>query len=156
MPRILSASAQVRVKNLLWELNRVRKMDGVSLKSSILKAADDKTAPDDPFMLSQVGTIVKRIRAKTDPAGSAELGLAEKKAGLLALGRRVATSAGAMFKRKPPVTVAPVVKPPAPFKSTRGGAAPVDSNLLSGAMGNKFTAERAMTLLKAALLRISA
>lgn len=164
MARILGASAQMRVKHLLRELNHVRKMDSASVRNSIMKAADDKTAPEDPFMLSQVGTIIKRIRAKTDPSGSAELGLAAKEAGIV---NRVAAS---IPKVKVPVAVPNVNVPSAPAVAKAparqridpvhgepiGFHDPKDLGLFRGMMRGKISAQQAMALLKVALLRNSA
>lgn len=264
MARILGASAQMRVKHLLRELNHVRKMDAASVKNSILKAgaekkketypvsrfitspkgrallaaaltgsagfhtatahgfrggeraaltaamagasagamglgtyinrviharalkgrkalheeasfekklSADKTAPADPEMLSQVGTIIKRIRAKTDPSGSAELGLAAKEAAVI---NRVAAGVGskmvnpvaaAVPKVKAP-TASPVAKPRDIHAGGKrmaryeGGESIGAWSTAFGSDPNvgvhKFTCEQAMALLKAALVRISA
>lgn len=112
---------QKAIRHLLNEANQIRRRS--KLKTPILKAGDDKTAPEEPEMLSQVGTIIKRIRAKTDPAGSAELGLAEKKAGFFSFMGGVAGGLGKGLPKKMMVGTAAKAAPMVAGGRPMGGAA---------------------------------
>jgi hypothetical protein len=160
------------IRNLLNEANQIRRR--AKLKGSILKAGDDKTAPAEPEMLSQLGTIIKRIRGKTDPEGAAELGLNEKKAVFSLLGRvaagvrsKMVPGLSAPLKAGVPTVKAPtaarLAKPPSQKftgagKVPRVGATREEASIISRALGNdpdtgwqKLTAAQALAMLKMAI-----
>jgi hypothetical protein len=160
----LSDSASRSIRDMLGKITGIRRMD--RKKGSILKAGADKTAPAEPEMLSQIGTIVKRIRAKTDPEGSRELGLAsEKEAATLLMAPRAGRVVGA--GGGPRLVKARNIKPYKPTEKVLSvgkaepevGLSQHEAGLFSKAMGSgpggweKLTMEQALAMLKSALLK---
>jgi hypothetical protein len=131
-------------------------------EASYEKASDDKTAPAEPEMLSQIGTIVKRIRARTDPEGSRELGLASTKEATmtLAVATKPRITVGSGGGPRLSVAAPPKVKSVKKFNPEPGhGLSREEADTISGMMGSgpggweKLTAAQALALLKSALLR---